>query len=169
MTATRPKHPLRPFMPADTMALRELFAASIEELTQEDYDEDQRVAWASAAEDAQAFAKRLGGMVTLVVMIDGEHAGFGSLKDNKVLDLLFVHPYHVGEGVGTALCDALERIAAARGATEITVDASETAAPFFEDRGYVATRRNSVPIEDQWLTNTTMTKMLTPVGTGRPS
>lgn len=166
---TRPTHPLRPFMPADTMALRELFAASIEELTQEDYDEDQRVAWASAAEDAQAFARRLGAMVTLVVMIEGEYAGFGSLKDNKVLDMLFVHPYHAGEGVGTALCDALERIAAARGATEIAVDASETAAPFFEDRGYVATRRNSVPIEDQWLTNTTMVKKLTPVGTGRPS
>jgi len=49
-------YPLRPFLPADTMALRELFAQSIEELTQEDYDEDQRAAWASAAEDAAEFA-----------------------------------------------------------------------------------------------------------------
>lgn len=165
----RPTHPLRPFMPADTMALRELFAVAIEELTQEDYDEEQRAAWASAAADAQAFAKRLGSMVTLVVQIDGDYAGFASLKDNKVLEMLFVHPYHVGEGVGTALCDALERIAAARGATEISVDASETAAPFFEDRGYVAVRRNSVPVDDLWLTNTTMTKKLTSIGTGRPS
>lgn len=169
MTAARPTHPLRPFMPADTIGLCELFAASIEELTQEDYDEDQRVAWASAAADAQAFAKRLGAMVTLVVQIDGEYAGFASLKDNTVLDMLFVHPYHAGEGVGTSLCDALERIAAARGATEISVDASETAAPFFEDRGYVATRRNSIPLDDQWLTNTTMVKKLTPVGSGKPS
>jgi putative acetyltransferase len=165
----RPAYPLRPFMPADTIGLRELFAASIEELTQEDYDEDQRIAWASMAEDAQAFAKRLGSMVTLVVQIEGEYAGFASLKDNTVLDMLFVHPYHAGEGVGSALCDALERIAAARGASEISVDASETAAPFFEDRGYVATRRNSVPVDDQWLANTTMTKKLTAVGSGRPS
>ena len=50
----RPTHPLRPFMPADAIGLRELFAASIEELTQDDYDEDQRAAWASLAEDAQA-------------------------------------------------------------------------------------------------------------------
>lgn len=166
---TRPTHPLRPFMPADTIGLRELFAQSIEELTQEDYDEEQRLAWISAAEDAQAFAKRLASMVTLVIQIEGEYAGFASLKDNKVLDLLFVHPYHAGEGVGTALCDALERIAAARGGTEISVDASETAAPFFEDRGYVAIRRNSVPIDDQWLANTTMTKKLTPIGSGKPS
>lgn len=166
---SRPTHPLRPFMPADTIGLRELFAQSIEELTQDDYDEDQRIAWASAAADAQEFAKRLGSMVTLVVQIEGEYAGFASLKDNKVLEMLYVHPYHSGEGVGTALCDALERIAAARGASEITVDASETAAPFFEDRGYVATRRNSVPIDDQWLANTTMVKKLTPVGSGTPS
>ncbi len=169
MTTTRPTHPLRPFMPGDTMALRELFAASIEELCQEDYDEDQRIAWASMAADAPAFAKRLGSMVTLVVQIGGEYAGFGSLKDNAVLDLLFVHPHHVNEGVGTAIADALERIAAARGATEISVDASETAAPFFEERGYVGVRRNSIPLDDQWLTNTTMKKKLTPIGSGVPS
>ena len=108
-------------------------------------------------------------MVTLVVQIDGEYAGFGALKDNTVLDMLFVHPYHVGEGVGTAIADALERIAAARGASEISADVSETAAPFFEKRGFVALQRNSNPIEDQWLTTTTMTKKLTPTGSGKPS
>ena len=169
MTATRPTHPLRPFMPADTMALRELFAQSIEELTQDDYDEDQRAAWAAMAFDAPAFGKRLGGMVTLVVQIEGEYAGFGSLKDNTVLDLLFVHPHHEREGIGTAIADALERIAAARGASEISVDASETAAPFFEERGYVGMQRNSIPLDDQWLTNTTMKKKLTPIGSGVPS
>lgn len=168
--APRPSsHPLRPFMPADTMGLRELFAASIEELTQEEYDEDQRVAWASAAEDAQAFAKRLGGAVTLVVMIEGEYAGFGSLKDNTQIDMLYVHPWHAGEGVGSAIADALERIAAARGASEITVEASDTAQIFFEGRGYVPTQRNSVPVDDQWLTNMTMKKQLTPSGSGVPS
>ncbi len=155
-----PTYPLRPFIPADTMALQELFASSIEELTIEDYDEDQRAAWASRALDAQAFAKLLGGMVTLVVMIGGEYAGFGSLKENKHIEMLYVHPFHVGQGIGTALADALERIAAARGSAEITVDASDTAQPFFEERGYIATLRNSVPIDDVWLSNTTMTKKL---------
>jgi putative acetyltransferase len=147
-------------MPADTMALRELFAASIEELTHEEYDEDQRAAWASQALDALAFAKLLGGMLTLVVQVDGEYAGFASLKDNSRVEMLYVHPYHAGEGIGTALIDALEKIAAARGTAEITVDASDTAQPFFEDRGYVATRRNSIPVDDQWLSNTTMAKKL---------
>lgn len=159
MTST-PTHPLRPFMPADTMALRELFASSIEELTIEDYDADQRAAWASRALDAQTFAKHLGGMVTLVVQVGGEYAGFGSLQDNKHIEMLYVHPFHAGQGVGTALADALERIAAARGTAEITTDASDTAQPFFAGRGYVATLRNSLAVADVWLSNTTMTKKL---------
>jgi putative acetyltransferase len=158
--------PLRPFLPADTMALRELFAQSIEELTTDDYDEDQRVAWASTAADAEAFAKRLGAMVTLVVQVEGEYAGFASLKDNTIFDMLYVHPYFAGQGVGTALADAIEALAKGRGATEITVEASDTAEPFFEARGYAATQRNMVPRDDLWLTNTTMKKRLVAANDG---
>jgi putative acetyltransferase len=131
-------YPLRPFLPGDTMALRELFAASVEELTQEDYDEDQRAAWVACAEDADAFRERLEQATALVVEIEGEHAGFGSLKDNSVLDMLYVHPYHAGEGI----------------------EASETAVMFFEERGYVALQRNSVERFGEWLMTTTMTKKL---------
>jgi putative acetyltransferase len=152
--------PLRPFLPADTMALRDLFAQSIEELTAEDYDEDQRLAWISTAEDADAFAKRLGGMLTLVVQLDGIYLGFTSLKDNKTIDMLYVHPDYAGEGIGTALVDALEKIAAARGTETLTTDASDAAVKFFERLGYVQTSRNSVPLAEQWLSNTTMTKRL---------
>ncbi|MBS0233657.1 MAG: GNAT family N-acetyltransferase [Proteobacteria bacterium] len=153
-------YPLRPFLPADTMALRDLFAQSVDELTVDDYDEDQRIAWASTAEDADAFRTRLANMLTLVVQLDGEYLGFGSLKDNKTIDMLYVHPDYAGEGVGTALADALEKIAGARGAEAVTVDASDTAVPFFERRGYIATQRNSVPRDNQWLSNTTMVKRL---------
>ncbi len=158
---------LRPLLAADVMALRDLFAQSIEELTQEDYNEDQRAAWASTALDADAFGKRLGvggggggagGQVTLVVQVEGEYLGFATLKDNCVLDMLYVHPYHAGLGVGAALADALETLAAARGKTEMTLEASDTAVPFFEGRGFVATSRNLLPIEDEWLSNTTMKK-----------
>jgi putative acetyltransferase len=153
-------HRLRPFVAADTMALRDLFAQSIEVLTVEDYSEDQRLAWAATAEDAEAFSEKLAGMLTLVVMLDGEYAGFGSLRDNKVVEMLYVHPYYVGLGVGTALMDAFERLAAARGTREITLEASQASAPFFEDRGYVAKQRNLVPCDGEWLANTTMTKTL---------
>ncbi|MBU1212110.1 MAG: GNAT family N-acetyltransferase [Alphaproteobacteria bacterium] len=154
--------PLRPYLAKDTPALIDLFAQSVEELTHEDYDEDQRAAWVGAARDSESFARRLAASTTLVVEIDGEYAGFGSLKDNRVIDMLYVHPYFAGSGVGSTVLDALERLAKGRGSTTVSVDASETAQTFFEERGYVAQSRNSVPVEDQWLMNTTMTKTLTP-------
>lgn len=162
-------YPLRPFLPADTMALREVFAQSIEELSQDDYDEDQRAAWASAAADAGDFAKRLGSMTTLIVQVGGEYLGFASLKENSIIDMLYVHPHHAGEGVGSALLSALERIAAARGAEAISVDASEPSVLFFEGRGYAPVRRNSTPVDDLWMTTTTMTKPLKDAKTTRPS
>lgn len=152
--------PLRPYLAADTMALRELFAQSIEELTQDDYDEDQRLAWVSSAQDAEEFAARLSGMLTLVVQLDGEYLGFASLKDNTHIDMLFVHPYYASKGVGSTLMSALEAIAAARGTEAVTVDASDTAMAFFERRGFEATQRNSIPLDELWLSNTTMTKRL---------
>jgi len=45
--------------------------------------------------------------------------------------------------VASALCDALERLAAGRGAKILTVDASDNAAEFFAKRGYVAMQRNN--------------------------
>ena len=152
--------PLRPYVAADLMALRELYASSIEELTQDDYTEDQRVAWVSAAADADVFGKRLASQLTLVAVLDGEHAGFASLIDGTILDMLYVHPHHAELGVGAALTNALETIAAARGAGAITVEASDTAVGFFEARGYVPAQRNLRPLDDEWLSNTTMTKPL---------
>jgi putative acetyltransferase len=99
--------------------------------------------------------------VTLVVMIDGDYAGFASLKDNTVLEMLYVSPHYAGEGVGTTLVETMERLATARGSKDLTVNSSETAVMFFEARGYIASSRNLVPIDDQWLSNTTLVKQLT--------
>lgn len=158
---TRANHPLRPFVMADAPALRELFAQSIYELTAEDYEEEQRIAWAATAADGAAFAKKLAGLTTLVVEQGGEYFGFASLKDNTVIEMLYVHPWHAGEGIGSTLADALEKIATGRGAEALTVESSETAVAFFEGRGYVQERRNSISHDDEvWLTTTTMKKQL---------
>ncbi len=147
--------------------LAAIFVASIEELTEDDYSEAQREAWASRAEDEDAFAARLNGQLTLVATIESSPVGFASLKGKDLLDMLYVHPGFARQGVASALCDALEKLATARGATALTAEASDTAEPFFARRGYVGERRNTVTVGDEWLTNTTMTKSLggaTPAG-----
>jgi len=54
-----------------------------------------------------------------------------------------VHPSVAGQGVASMLCDALEKLAGGRGATKLTVDASDNASEFFRKRGYVAIQRNT--------------------------
>jgi putative acetyltransferase len=151
---------LRPFLPADTPVLAAIFVAAIEELTGDDYSEAQREAWASTAEDEARFGARLAGQLTLIATIDSVPVGFASLKGSDHIDMLFVHPGAARQGVATMLCDALEKLAGARGAKRLTVDASDTAEPLFVRLGYAAQQRNSVSIHGEWLANTTMQKTL---------
>jgi putative acetyltransferase len=159
MGQSLPKPGLRPFLPADVSALAEIFQASVEELTGEDYSPGQQEAWASRAED-ESFGKRLAQGLTLIATMEGSPIGFISLKDNEWIDLLYVHPAMAGQGIGSLLYDAIEKLAGARGAKRLMVDASDNALPFFEKRGFEPQRRNTVTVGDEWLSNTTMEKRL---------
>jgi putative acetyltransferase len=162
-----PQLAMRPMLPTDVPLLAEIFRAAIEELTVDDYNEAQQEAWASAADDEEAFGAKLAHELTLVATYGGAAVGFASLANNTRIDMLYVHPAASGQGAGAMLCDALEKLAAARGSKELTVDASDAARGFFEKRGFSAQSRNTVSLSGEWLANTTMTKPL--VGRGRPS
>ena len=154
-----PKLALRPMLPNDAAMLAEIFRASVTELTGDDYTEAQQDAWIAVAEDQDAFVKRLG-TLTLVATFDGSPIGFISLASADKIDMLYVHPAVVGQGAGTLLADALEKIAKGRGSSKIAVDASDNAREFFASRGYVAQQRNSVTLNGEWFANTTMQKAL---------
>ena len=151
---------MRPLLPADVPLLVEIFRASVAELTADDYTEAQQEAWAAAAQDEAAFGARLSGELTLVATFAGSPVGFAALADNARIDMLYVHPGAAGQGAGAMLCDALEKLATARGAAEISVEASDTARGFFERRGYAAKSRNTLFVGGEWLANTTMVKPL---------
>src|ERR1700689_1851574 len=133
---TQPKLTMRPMLPVDVPDLAEIFRASIEELTAEDYSEAQQEAWASAADDEEQFGKRLASELTLIATLQNSPVGFASLKGADHIDMLYVHPSAVGQGGATLLCDALEKLAGGRGAKKLTVDASDNAQEFFAKRGY---------------------------------
>ena len=161
-----PQLAMRPMLPTDAPLLADIFRAAIEELAAEDFSEAQQEAWASAADDEEAFGAKLAHELTLVATYGGAAVGFAALANNTRIDMLYVHPAASGQGAGAMLCDALEKLAAARGAKELTVDASDAARGFFEKRGFSAQSRNTVSLGGEWLANTTMTKPL--VARGRP-
>ena len=162
MGQSLPKPALRPYLASDTPMLAAIFVAAIQELTGDDYTEAQQEAWAATAEDEDAFGKKLAGELTLIATLQNSPIGFASLKGADHIDMLYVHPSVAGQGVAAMLIDALEKLAGARGAKSLSVDASDTAIDFFKKRGYVARQRNSVPRHGEWLANTTMQKQLAP-------
>jgi putative acetyltransferase len=155
-----PEPALRPFLAADTPVLAAIFAASVEQLTGDEYSEAQQEAWASVADDEEKFGKRLASELTLIATMQNSPVGFASLKGADHIDMIYVHPAAAGQGVGSMLCDALEKLAGGRGAKRLEADVSDNALEFFAKRGYVAKQRNTVTVNGEWLANTTMEKLL---------
>jgi putative acetyltransferase len=157
---------LRPMLPADIPLLAEIFRASVGELAAEDYSDAQIQAWTEIADDEAAFGRRLSGQLTLIASVDGSSVGFASLKGTDTIDMLYVHPAAAGQGAASMLVEALEKLAGARGASKLAVEASDTAHDFFKRRGYAPKSRNTVLRGNEWLANTTMEK---PLGDGKAS
>jgi putative acetyltransferase len=160
MARARLQFALRPYLPQDAPMLAEIFRASIEELTEDDYNPAQQEAWASAADDLDAFAARLGKHLTLIATMQGSPVGFIALDGPTEIGLFYIHPAIAGQGAGTMLYEAIEKLSASRGTPHLSVEASDTAREFFAHRGFIAEQRNSVSVGNEWLSNTTMKKNL---------
>lgn len=141
---------------ADLPAVLNLFRTSVHTLCRADYTPVQLSAWAPADTDEAPWARRLQCQTFLLAEEDGDLMGLASLEGDY-LDLLYVHPRHARRGVGTVLCDALERQCTGQ---RITVHASLTARPFFARRGYRTVEPHEVQRRGETLTNYLMEKEL---------
>jgi putative acetyltransferase len=158
MARAKPQFALRPFLPEDTPLLADIFRASVEQLTEEDYTPAQQDAWAAEADDLEGLAERLGKHLALIATMEGTPIGFITLDAPTNIGLFYVHPAVAGHGAGRMLYDAIEKISAARGTPHLLVDASDTARDFFTHRGFTPEQRNTVSVGNEWLSNTTMKK-----------
>ena len=142
--------------------LAEIFRASVEELTEDDYTPPQQEAWAAAADDLEEFAARLAKHLTLIATMEGSAVGFISLDAPTQFALFYVHPAVAGQGVGKMLCDAVEKLSTARGVPHLSVDASDTARNFSRSALAKTNRSSAIPLSagNEWLSNTSMKKTL---------
>ena len=154
-TTGRTRFTLRPYREEDCPALAALFYDTVHTVNAADYTEEQLRAWATGDVDLAAWNASFLARTT-VVAVEGETiAGFGDIAADGYLDRLFVHRDCQREGIGAAICDALERAASAE---TITTDASITAQPFFERRGYRVVQPQTVYRQGVALTNYRMEK-----------
>ena len=104
------------------------------------YTKAQRAAWSPSATPEEGWRERLADHVTLVaedVTAEVDRpVGFGTMRNDGHLDLLFVAPDRMGTGVAGALHDALLEAAAPLRPARLTARASLYARPFLAARGW---------------------------------
>lgn len=126
---------IRPLRPDDgPLAARVLFDA-VREGTKGHYTEAQRRAWAGEAPDPQGWRDRFWGVEGFAAEQDGRLVGFMTIAGTGYIDLAFVAPELLGQGVGWRLYRAVDARARELGATALTTEASRMARPFFERQG----------------------------------
>jgi putative acetyltransferase len=127
---------IRPYSRADLELVVALFGRSVREIASRDYDVQQISAWAPEKPDLEAWAARLAAGVVLVAEDQGELAGVIKVDEDGHIDLLYVHPRYQRRGIASSLLREVRRIATVREWPRLFCEASITARPFFERRGF---------------------------------
>jgi putative acetyltransferase len=151
---------IRQYKSDDLDEIVALFRRSVRELASSDYTDQQIAAWAPETSEPPSWSQRLATELVVVCEIGGRIAGFARLERNGYLDLLYVHPEFARRGVASRLCDYLEEWAVRNRVGRMFTEASVTARPFFECRGFRATREQTALPQGVPISNFTMERTL---------
>ncbi|MGO6672332.1 GNAT family N-acetyltransferase [Rhizobium leguminosarum] len=149
---------IRPYAPGDVDATIEIFLRAIREVASKDYSPAEVQAWAKV-EDRRLWAERRISRPAWIAEIDGQPVGFSDLTGGGCLDMLFVHPEFQGLGIASHLLSWVEGEALKLGFSRIYTEASRTARPFFERKGFRVITKQIVEKRGQGLENFLMEKL----------
>jgi len=127
---------VRRYTPADLTGLIALFRDTVRRVNARDYSEQQVRAWAPDEIDARQWRHRFDNKTVWVADLDGVPVGFVDVARDGLIDMLYVHADHQGEGIASRLLRTVEGSARTRGLLRLFTEASITARPFFEHRGF---------------------------------
>lgn len=150
---------VRKYDPADADTTIDIFLRAIREVASKDYSPEQIDAWAKV-DDAEIWAEWRASRPTWLAICEAQPVGFADLKADGCLDMMFVHPDHQGKSVASLLLETVEAAARDQGLRRIFTEASLTARPFFERKGFIVLAAQTVEKRGQILPNFRMEKSL---------
>ncbi len=127
---------IRRYRPGDLARLIALFRDTVRRINGRDYSQQQVMAWAPDEIDARSWSHRFDNKVVWVAELDGAPVGFVDVARDGLIDMLYVDADHQGIGIASLLLRTVEASARARGLMRLFTEASITARPFFEHRGF---------------------------------
>jgi GNAT superfamily N-acetyltransferase len=142
----------------DAEAMASLFHQTIREVNRRDYRPEQIDAWAGPTPEPAKWRARLQNKQTFVACLDGKMVGFAEFEADGHVDAVYVHHQHQGAGIASRLLERIEQEAAQTGVVRLYTEASITARPFFEARGFVVLQPQDVEFRGAMFRNYRMEK-----------
>ena len=139
----------------DLPRILEVFTQSIIRTASADYSKEQVQAWLLGAENIEGWTRRIASQYFIVAISGTDIIGFGSIEKDY-LDLMFVHPDFIRQGIATKICRTLIDYAVARNEIRIHTHASITARSFFESIGFTVIRVNRFDLNGTQMFNYVM-------------
>ena len=147
---------------SDLDDLLTLFANTIRFINSRDYNPSQIEAWLSSIHDRDRWLDKIKNHYFILYLEEDQVLGFASLDQGSYIDLLYVHHKRQGEGIAGRLLKELETEAYRYPGQPLIfyTNASITAVPFFQSKGFVVEHENEVDLRGVVLNNYRMTKVL---------
>ena len=154
---------IRPYRPEDAAMLGPIFFEAVRRGAANDYNVEQRKAWAPSVRDEGWYEARAqdGRFILVAADVQEKPIAYGELEADGHLDHLYCQPQYIGLGVGAALYDGLEREARRRGVSKMYVEASEAARRLFVRKDFVDLGRRDFQLSGVSIHNYAMVKRLT--------
>lgn len=153
---------IRPYRPADALALADLYVRSVGEIGSRFYTPEQIAAWSSLCPTPERLdALTSDGRIRLIAVDAHDRPlAFADLKPDGHIHFLYCAPEAAGQGAASELYEALEARARAAGLGRLHTEASEAALGFFTHKGFAVTARRDLDIDGTPIHNYAMVKNL---------
>ncbi|MBE9095646.1 GNAT family N-acetyltransferase [Tychonema sp. LEGE 07203] len=151
---------VRTYEIGDTQQIVKLFYDTVHEVNIRDYTKAQVDAWAPADIDIESWTKSLSSKFTFVAEEGDKIAGFGELEANGHIDRFYCHQDFQRQGVGRLILAQIDAKARNLGIKKLFTEASITAKPFFENKGFIVVKKQEVERRGQKFINFAMEKFI---------
>lgn len=153
---------IRSFQFGDETEIYQLFYDTVHFINEKDYTKEQLNAWAPTNPNLAEWRQSLSRNYSFVAIDQksGKIIGFCDMDKNGYLNRGYVHKDFQRKGVGIALLEVREQIAAALGIHQLFSDVSITAKSFYEHSGYVVEEKQIKELNGLSFINYRMIKTL---------
>ena len=141
----------------DLNEILELFKNTIQISCAKDYHETQISVWISSIENKKRWIEKIKQQYFIVIKKQHKIVGFGSLEKDYI-DFLYVHHNFLRQGIASLIYQSLKTESKRLGFTSLLTQASKTAVPFFESKGFKTLKENKIIRKGVEITNFEMTQ-----------